>query len=99
MPVTFFIIVVFGFWVVKTVLNAKPEQNDAAIIKIINDVFFICVNVLAVTFLVLILIATNKATVSRQQSFLYWLIVMRYNARAKDFCLSKFKIDPVNYVF
>ncbi|CAN1553850.1 hypothetical protein MCETHM1_02292 [Flavobacteriaceae bacterium] len=41
MPVTFFIFVWSLDRFVMIVLNAKPKQNDVAIAKIINVVFFI----------------------------------------------------------
>ena len=41
MPVTLFIFVWFLDWFVMIVLNAKPKQNDVAIVKIINVDFFI----------------------------------------------------------
>jgi hypothetical protein len=41
MPVTFFIFVWLLYCFVIIVFNAKPKQNDIAIVKIINVYFFI----------------------------------------------------------
>jgi hypothetical protein len=41
MPVTFFIFVVLLFWLVIAALNAKPKQNDVAVIRVIKVALFI----------------------------------------------------------